>query len=85
MLRYVWPLLFFVAAGWAWQYNGSHADRKVVFPFVDVIVPSVAGDPQQMGEVTVYLVAGLGVVLLAYTIVTHIRSIQRARAMADDG
>ena len=74
MLRYVWPLLFFGAAGWVWQYNGSHSDRKVVFPFVDVIVPSAAGDPQRMGEISAYIVAGLGVILLGFTILDHVRA-----------
>jgi len=77
MLRYVWPLIFFGVAGWVWQYNHSHTDRKILFPFVDAIVPSTAGDPAAMGEVSVYLIVVCAVLVTVSTVVGHVRDRRR--------
>ena len=78
MLRYLWPLVFFGTAGYVWHYNGSHGGKKLLFPFLDTIMPSLANDPDQMGMISVGIIAALGAVLLVWTVVEHVRQPSRS-------
>ncbi len=62
-MRFLTPVLFGAAAGWVYWYNAQHAGQAVVFPFVELLDPSAAGNPARQGELTVLLLGGMAVVL----------------------
>jgi len=47
------------AAGVAW-YNATHATSKLLFPFLSLL-PGLGDDPVVLGQATVALLAGIGV------------------------
>lgn len=77
MTRYFLPAAFIAATVWVSWYNTGHADRKVIAPLVDVIFPSAAGNPQQLGERSVQLMAGVSAALLLFTVAEHVRALRR--------
>lgn len=83
MTRYIWPALMFAATGYVWQYNTTHDSSKLVLPFFDVLMPSLAGDPAALGERTWQVALGLSIGLLLWEIALHIRAIGRRRAAAE--
>jgi hypothetical protein len=40
-MRFLTPILFFLAGGWVWWTNGQHPDRVVVLPFMDILSDDV--------------------------------------------
>lgn len=62
-MRFLSPLLFAAAAAGVGWYNGQHADRALVLPFMDVLDATAANDPKRQGELTVLVFAGLAVAL----------------------
>ena len=84
MNRYLTPILFFAATGFVFWYNAGHADSKVVVPFIEVLVPSTAGDPAAMGQASGFVFLGLSVLLTALAVLRHARDIASARAVDDD-
>lgn len=60
-MRFVSPVLFLAAAGGVSWYNGQHADRALVLPFMDVIDPGA--DALRQGELSVIVLIGVAVVL----------------------
>ena len=48
-MRFVTPLFFAAAGAWVHVYNGDHAGRVMVLPFMDAF----ASDPAGQGRATV--------------------------------
>jgi len=83
-VRYVVPILFFAAAGFVWHYNSTHDSSWVLVPFLD-LVPALADDLDAQAEWTWRILAGIGGVMLLWTIVQDVRRASRSRdAAADD-
>jgi hypothetical protein len=78
-MRFLTPLLFAAAAGWVAWYNGQHADRAMVLPFVSALDPAAEGNPARQGELTVMVLGGLAVLLGAWDTVRWLQD-RRARA-----
>jgi hypothetical protein len=66
-MRWFTPIFLLGAAGFVAWYNASHPLEKLVFPFLEW-VPGVGSDPEALGNATIVLLAGLGVLSLAETI-----------------
>lgn len=81
-MRYVVPILFFAAAGFVWHYNSTHDSSWLLVPFLD-LVPSLAGDLDGQAEWTWRILAGLGGVLLLWTIGQDVRGASRRREQRD--
>ncbi len=64
-MHFLTPALLFGAAAAVHFYNASHTESVLLFPFVERIFPSTAGNPGAMGAVSVKLLAALGCVSLA--------------------
>lgn len=62
-MRWFSPVIFLGAAAYVLWYNQSHVDSVLMFPFADAIFPSAKGDPQALGRVSAFLLAGVGGVL----------------------
>ncbi len=77
-MRWLSPVLFFGAAVYLWRYNGTHDDRKLLFPGVEVLV---GPDIQAQGEVTWMLFGGLGVL---FTLVAVTRTTRDRRRRAEE-
>ncbi|MCB9763348.1 MAG: hypothetical protein H6739_26515 [Alphaproteobacteria bacterium] len=73
MQRFITPTLFFAAAGYVHWSNGQDAGQVLLFPFIDLLVPSTKGDPQAMGEASVGLLVAVGGVMLALALLRFIR------------
>lgn len=85
MTRYVTPLLFVALTAYMRGYNQSHADRKLLIPFVDLLFPEIANDPAALGERSVWVAAGLTAVVTLWTLLEHVRAVRRRRlAQPDD-
>jgi hypothetical protein len=80
MLRYLSAVIFLAGAAYVAWYNGTHHQSVLLFPGLDTVMPSLAGDRQGQGRATVYLFGGIGVLLFLNAIRRHIRD---ARADAD--
>ena len=62
--RFFTPLVLIAAAVGVGWYN-SKGGAVMVFPFVDVIIPGIAGDAEAMGRATTGILGGLGAATLA--------------------
>jgi hypothetical protein len=65
MQRLIWPGLMAAMTAYVWNHNATSADSKLLFPFIESIMPSTKGDPVAMGEASVY---GFGIVTLLFLI-----------------
>ena len=61
-MRFLTPILFWLAAGYVSWHNVTHLDRVLMFPFISTIVPSTDSDPAAMGVASVGLLVALGAV-----------------------
>ena len=84
MTRYFVPALFVAATAWAWNYNATHTDRKLLFPLVDTIFPEAAGDPAALGTRSVQLLGGVTGLFWVLAIRDHVRSALRKRQAKSD-
>ncbi len=65
-MRFLTPVVFACAAAYVGWFNATHGDRALILPFLDVLDPSVVGDPAAEGALTVKVLAGLAVVFCAW-------------------
>ena len=63
MLRYLSPVLFFIAALVVYQHNHSDSGSIWMLPMMDVIWPQTAGNIAAQGDKTVIVLVVLGGVL----------------------
>lgn len=59
-MRWLTPVVLLAAAAYIHHHNGQ-GQGVIALSFLDVIVPSVKGDPAAMGDLTVKVLGGLGV------------------------
>lgn len=64
LFRFITPILFFAAAGYVQHHNGQNSGSVIVFPFIDVIYPASKGDPQLMGQASIWVLVAMGVLTL---------------------
>lgn len=58
-MRFLSPVLFAAAGLYVAWYNGNHADRVLMLPFMDVVFPATANDPVAQGAVSWKVLLGL--------------------------
>jgi len=73
MLRYLSAVIFLVGAAYVAWYNGTHHQSVLLFPGLDSLMPSLAGDRPGQGRVTVYLFGGIGILLFLNAVRRHVR------------
>jgi len=83
-MRFLTPTVLLGMAAYVHHHNTTTGGRVLLFPFIDKIVPSTEGNPYEMGEASVYLLAGLGVLSLVLAIVGRMRAKRALRAYLDD-
>lgn len=69
-MRWITPLLFLGAAAYVWHYNQTHASSKLLFPFLQALVD---GTPEQLGQWSAGLFAGIGVLFAVLALRDEIR------------
>ena len=83
-MRFLTPTVLLGMAAYVHHHNTTTGGRVLLFPFIDKIVPSSAGNPYAMGEASVFFLAGLGSLTLVLAIVSRVRANRARRAMLDD-
>ena len=73
MNRLITPLILFGTAAWLVHFNGTHDDRAMFLPFMDVIDPGSKGDPAAMGRDSAVVIGGLALLSLVWAIVGIVR------------
>lgn len=68
-MRFVTPVLFWLAGGWVWWTNQHATDRVVVFPGMDLF----SEDPQEQGLYSALLCFAVGGWLFLWDIVAVLR------------
>jgi len=81
-MRYLTPSILTAVTAWMWHYNRTDADSRLVFPFLDVLLPGVASDPQKMAEVSLQLAVGITVIAWGLAALGHVREVRARRALA---
>lgn len=61
MTRWITPTLFCAGALYVLDYNGRSAGSYLIFPFIDRLLPSTAGDPAAMGRASAAALGLLGI------------------------
>lgn len=82
-MRFLTPCILAGMTAWIWYYNGSETDSKLVFPFVDLLVPSAAGDPARMAELSLQLAIGITVIAWGLALVGTLRDARARAALAE--
>lgn len=72
-MRYFVPVVFFAAAAYVWWFNDTHTNEWLLVPFLDAI-DSLRGDRDAQALWSWRILAGLGVLLLVWTIFGDLRS-----------
>jgi hypothetical protein len=72
-MRFLTPVLFAAAAVYVGWFNGTHTDRTLVLPMLDLLDPSIASNPAAQGALTVKVLGGLAVVLALWEGVAFFR------------
>lgn len=80
MSRYLAPIVLLGAAAYVWHFNGTHDDRYLLLPFLD-LVPALAGDIPAQAEWSWKGVGALGVFLLLWTLVSDAMRRRRRRSI----
>ncbi len=73
-MRYLTPIILLAASVGIYAYNARSSDTVLLYPFIDELVPSTAGDPRAQGAWSAYLTGALGLALL---LVRAIRDLRR--------
>ena len=60
-MRFFTPFFLFAIAGYVWYHNSTSTGSILLFPFIEMIIPSTKGDPATQGEYSAYLFGVLGV------------------------
>ena len=63
-MRFLPPIVFLGTASGVHFYNASQSGRVLTFPFLERLFPSMARNPQAMGEATVMLRGAIGGLML---------------------
>ncbi|MSP56502.1 MAG: hypothetical protein EXR69_13005 [Myxococcales bacterium] len=58
-MRFLTPTLFLLAGVWVYWTNGSHTDRVVTLPLMDLFT----ADLKQQGQLSAYICFGIGAAL----------------------
>lgn len=66
MARILTPILFLAAGAGVLAWNGAHDSEVILFPGLDALMPTLAGDLQAQGRVSAYLLMAMGLVLALY-------------------
>lgn len=80
-MRYLTPSILTAVTAWIWHFNGSEADSKLVFPWIDVLIPGLASEPAKMAEASLQLAMGLTVIAWGVAAIGHARAIRARRAL----
>lgn len=62
--RFLWPAVLFALALYVDDYNKSHFDRQLLFPFVEVIFPATEDDIDAQAARSQQLLFGFAFVVL---------------------
>jgi hypothetical protein len=62
-MRGIAPMMFLLGAGAVLGFNTTHANQAIVFPGLERFFPQYAGNLQAQGQLTVYLLAGMALLL----------------------
>ena len=80
-VRYLPPIVFFVTAIVVHTLKTSRSDRVILFPLMDTLFPSTAGDLAAQGEASVHTLLAVGALTLCFAV---FGTIQGRRAQLDD-
>ncbi len=80
-LRIIPPAVFFVTAIVVHYLNSTRSDRVILFPMMDTLFPSTAGDLAAQGEASVQVLLAVGALTLIFAIFGILRD---RRASQDD-
>ncbi len=58
-MRWLTPVILLAAAGYVFHHNGQ-GGGVIALSFLDVVVPSLKGDPVGLGQLTWKVLGGLG-------------------------
>ncbi len=67
-MRAIPPIVFFVTAAVVQYLNTSGRDRVILFPMMDTLFPSTAGDLAAQGQASVYVLLGMGVLTSIFAV-----------------
>lgn len=82
MGRYFNAILFLAAGAGVLYYNRTQPGSVLMFPGLDLVIPSLKGDPRGQGDLTGVLFMGLGAIFLLQAVARHLRD--RREAAQDD-
>lgn len=77
-MRFISPVLMLSAAAFVYWTNQQQEGTVLAFPFISTLWPAAEGDPVKMGQGTVALFVGLGILSLIRAILRHRRDRQEA-------
>ncbi|MFT5586002.1 MAG: hypothetical protein ACI9VR_003598 [Cognaticolwellia sp.] len=80
-MRFLPPIVFFVTAIVVHYLNTSRSDRVILFPMMDTLFPSTAGDLAAQGAASVNVLLAVGALTLAFAVFGTFRD---RRARVDD-
>lgn len=80
-MRFLSPVLMFVAAAFVYWTNQRQDGTVLAFPFISTLWPAAEGDPVKMGQGTVALFVGLGILSLVRALLRLRR--EREEALSD--
>lgn len=80
MTRYLTPILFFAAAAYVDWHNTSQSGSVLMFPFIDLVYPAAKGDPVQLGKISVWMLVGIGALILTFRLTEEWRYRRQLRA-----
>lgn len=72
-VRYLPPIVFFVTSMVVHYLNTSRSDRVILFPMMDTLFPSTAGDLAAQGAASVQVLLAVGALTLVFAIVGTMR------------
>ncbi len=64
-MRFLTPILFFLAGGWVWWHNATATDSIVTLPFMGAL----SDDPREQGAYSAYICFGIGAWFLIWDLV----------------
>ncbi len=68
-MRFLTPILFFVAGGWVWWHNSTATTSVVSLPFMDLLTDDI----HQQGAYSAYICFGIGGWLFLWDLVALLR------------
>ena len=77
-MRFISPVLMLSAAAFVYWTNQQQEGTVLAFPFISTLWPAAEGDPVKMGQGTVALFVGLGILSLVRALLRLRRDRQEA-------